>query len=502
MQGRIQAWLAAVTLSIAPGWGEAVPAPESVLPNDGEDSKTTPILQATPTARELREIGGDAEEADQHVVSQSRMFSVSGGDALRMGAIARRADEIRAQVNRMLNDEAAWKYSVSIRLLGQGSDAPTPGPIRTRIRIIGKEPNLQIRIYPGGGIDLKRLTHAIISMVLFERAMREVPADALPEKLSLPPWLATGIQQAILWRSGHADRRLYRNLFERSEMLSPQEILSMENPAELDAAARQVYEVSCGVLILSLLDRPNGAAQLRELVAEAVTAEGKPVEIISAHFIELGISEKLLDQWWALELAALSVPSATDALTPMETEERLAEALTVLYYDPKTRVPRPVSIDDVYRLTELPKWQELLRPSLDKLMDLNAGCFPDYRVIIMEYCRVIGALLKGMPADEVQQMLGPLREIRQGYVRSSVRGRDYLDWYEITHLGTSSRSADFAVYWETMNMLRDRSEGPDTDMSHYLEDIEALYGLGEHAPLPKRMKEELENARKARQIKD
>lgn len=486
------------------GWGvpalaqESVESGQPVHPDTGEEGGAGSVLQATPTAGELREAAGEAGEPDKHVVSQSRMFSVSGGDALRMGALARKADEIRAQVNRLLNDESTWKYAISIRLLGQGGDAPTPNPIRTRVRIIGKEPNLQIRIYPGGGIDLNRLTHAIISMVLFERAMRGVPVDALPGKLGLPPWLATGMQQAILWRGGNVDRRLYSNLFERSEMLSPQEILSVEAPAELDAAARQVYEVSCGVLIMSLLNRPNGAAQLRELVAEAVTAEGKPVEIISAHFIELGINEKLLDQWWALELAALSVPRATDALTPMETEERLAEALTVLYYDPETRVPRPVSLDDVYSLTELPRWRGLLRPCLDKLMELNAGCFPDYRVIILEYCRVIDKLQKGMPPDEVQQLLGPLREVRQGYVRSSIRGRDYLDWFEITHLGSSSRSADFAAYLETMNMLRNPGKGPDTAMGRYLEDIEALYGLEEHAPLPKRMKEELEDAKKAK----
>lgn len=488
MKGRVQTCLATLTFALS-----------GTVPVRGQEDEGISVLQATPTARELREVGGESAEPDKHVVSQSRMFSVSGGDALRMGAIARLADEIRAKVNQMLHDESAWKYTVSIRLLGQGSDAPTPHPIRTRIRIIGNEPDLQIRVYPGGGINVSRLTHAIISMVLFERALREVPTDALPEKLSLPPWLATGVQQAILWRSGNVDRRLYRSLFERSEMLSPQEILSVESPMELDAAGRRIYETSCGVLIMSLLDRPNGAAQLRELVAEAATAEGKPVEIIAAHFIELGISEALLDQWWALELASLSIPRATDALTPLETEERLAEALTVLYYDPETRVPRPVSLDDVYSLMALPHWQELLRPCLDKLMELNTGCFPDYRVIILEYSRAIGELLRGMPPDEVQQILGPLREIRQGYVRSSVRGRDYLDWYEITHLGTETRATDFAAYREAMDMLRHRNDAPDTAMSRYLEDIEALYGLAEQAPLPKRMQEELENAGKKRQ---
>lgn len=441
-----------------------------------------PLLQQeVPTAAQQRAAEKalqEAQEPDEHVVSQSRMFSVSGGDSLRMGAIATKADEIKGHVNKLLGMEADWKYGISIRLLGNPSDSPRPNPIRTRISIIGHEPNLQIRIYPGGGIDVDKLSNAIITMLLYERALRDVRADALPESINLPTWLVTGIQQAVLWKTGRADRRLYRNLFERAEMLSPEEIISTENAWNLDATTRQVYEVSCGVLMMSLINRPGGLVQLRELVADAIMSEGSPKEIIASHFYELGVDANMLNKWWALELAALSLPRATEALTPMETEEHLNEALTIMFYDEESATPLPVNADDVYTLTDVPDWRKQMRPVVERLMDLSHRCFPGYRPIITEYCRAIGELLNGASPDAVQNILLPLRELRAAYVATSIRGRDYLDWYEITHLGHANKGG-FQNYMDAMRLLRRESPGPDTHISRYLDDIEALHTIKE-----------------------
>ncbi len=452
------------------------------------EQEEVPLLQqAEPTPAEQRAaekaLAAATAEPDEHVVSQSRMFSVSGGDSLRMGAIASKADEIKGHVNKLLGMEAEWKYGVSIRLLGQPSDPPRPNPIRTRISIIGHEPNLQIRIYPGGGIDVDKLSNAIITMLLYERALRDMRADALPESIKMPMWLVTGIQQAVLWKTGRADRRLYRNLFERAEMLSPEEIVATENAWNLDAASRQVYEVSCGVLMMSLINRPGGLSQLRDMVADSIMAEGNPKEIIASHFYELGIDANLLNKWWALELAALSLPRATEALTPMETENELVEALTVMYYDEDSATPLPVNADDVYTLTAIPDWKKQMRPCVERLMELSHRCFPGYRPIITEYCRAIGELLNGASPDAVQNILLPLRELRSAYVATSIRGRDYLDWYEITHLGHANK-AGFRHYLDAMRILRREAPGPDTHISRYLSDIEILHTLQAGDALP------------------
>ncbi len=449
--------------------------------------------QASPSPQELvaaRQVHEERPEPpaaeDAHVVSQSRMFSVSGGEGLRMGAIANHADETYRRVCNLLGVEDKWKYAISIRLLGQQSDPPRANPIRTRIAVLGGEPNFQIRIYPGGGIDLNRLTNAIISMVLYERSLREMNPNSFPETMNLPDWLVTGMQQAILWKRGRADRRLYRNLFNRAEMLSPQEIIATAEPWKLDAGSRQVYEVSCGVLIMGLINQPNGQIALRDLLADAATVEGTPQEIIGRYFHELSLDDNLLSKWWALELASLSAQRASEALSPLDTERQLVEALTVLTFDEETQLPKAFSIEDTYALVRLHGWQAKVRGNIEKLMALSYTCFPGYRFIITEYCQSIARLINGASPDEVQNTLGPLREMRQAYVQASIRGRDYLDWYEITHLGEKG-SGSFDAYLEAMALLRRKQDGVETPISRYLDDIELLHTLSEGEPLPEHL---------------
>lgn len=442
-----------------------------------------------PRQKPRRSVAVEAE-ADEQVVSHSRLFTVSGGDALRMGAIASRADDLFRQVCGMLKLDTQWKNPISIRLVGKTTDLPKLNPIRTRIRIIGNTPNFQIRIYPGGGIDLTRLDNAIVAMVLYERALRDMAAEEYPDTINLPDWLVTGVQQAVMLRSGNTDRSLYKRLANRAEMLSPEEIVSTEKPWTLDAATRQIYDVSCGVLILALMDSPAGMDQLKSLLAEVATVEGTPKEIITRHFHELGVDSSLLNKWWALELAALALPRSTDALTPLESEKRLKEALTLIYYDPESETPRPLTIDNAYDLLAYPGWDKLVPGCVERLVELSVNCFPGYRPIVIEYSRVVADMMDGADADALQNRLGPLQELRRAYVAAATRGRDYLDWYEITHLGQEN-SRSFDAYLEAMQVLRHEDKGADTAMGRYLDDIEALYKQPADAPLPERLQQQL-----------
>ena len=438
---------------------------------------------AAPSARPIQQY----VKADEHVVSSSRMFSVSGGDALRMGAIATHAEELRSRLYKLLGIGSKWKYPVSIRLLGNTADAATPNPIRTRVRLMGSSPDLQIRIFAGGGISIDKLDAALVTILLYEYAMRGIQPEALPDYLEMPPWLIAGIRQAILWKQGRADRRLYRNLFSSSEMMSPESIMDTAEPDKLDAGSRQLYEVSCGVLIMGLLREKHGADQLRNLLAESLTQEGRLQEVLGTHFHSLETDGNSLSKWWALELAALSEPNVMETLTPIETEKLLSEALLVTAMDKETRVPYFVSVADVEELVKVPGWREMMRGCTDRLSELSLRCFPGYRSIVMEYVRAIGELLNGSKLEDVAAILTPLRELREAYKEASIRGRDYLDWFEITRLGNTQRE-NFDHYIESMRMLRRETPGPSTPISRYLDDIEALHSLKEGEALPERLR--------------
>lgn len=422
------------------------------------------------------------------MVSQSRMFSVSGGEALRMGAIASRADALRAQLVSLLNCGNRWRYAISIRLLGRYEDPPSRTPVRVRVRVIDKEPNFQIRIFCGGGIKLERLDRALIATMLYEFALRDLSGEELPDQVNMPDWLVTGLYQAILCRQGKADRRAYQSLANRAEMPDPERIVNVKTPWKLDAASRQVYDVSCGVLIMCLLHRPGGDGSLRELIKAAALSDEEPQRIIARFFLELSDHEERLSQWWALELAAYAAPLADEMLTPPESDKALSEALTLRYFDPYTALVRPISLDDAYTVTGLEDWQSQVQTNIDQLLRLSHRCFPGYRVIINEYLRAINEMVQGASADEVQAILGPVRELRKAYMVTGIRGRDYLDWYEISTRG-GDHPVDLEGYMEAMRLLRQEEPGPTTAISRYLDDIEALHTLPEGEGLPPRLRE-------------
>ncbi len=463
----------------------------TLLPAAAVEDKPTVVGQAdVPELTEQEK----ARMADAHIISQSRVFSVSGADGLRVGAIAARADDIRAQLCRLLDIPQKKQFNISLRLLGQVGDPRVYPRMKQQIDLIGKVPSLTLFIQAGGGIDVEELNKQIISISLYEYALRDINLEAVDGSIAIPHWLVTGIQQAVMLRNDKIDRVIYQQLFDRAEMLSPEQIINHKKPWELDARSRQIYETSCGVLILGLLGQTGGEVRVRDMVRESIMKEGDLLNILQQHFHEVGLSENALAKWWALELANLAVPKTTETMTPLETEQRLVDALRITYINPEVGVPEQISLDDAYRIVQMEDWKSQLLPIPHALSAMSVRCYPSYRPFILEYIRAINLLLKNEDPDEIQNIIGPIREMREAYVIAAVRVRDYLDWYEITHTGRSNQAA-FTSYLDTMAMLRNEQTTADTAISRYLSDIEELFKLPTDKPLPKRMQKELKENR-------
>lgn len=452
-------------------------------PGSGEQGSARQRPAAEEPVAEAEEVEPTTSASRRvRIVSRSKQFVVYGRDSLVAGAVATKAEEIRGALSAFLDLPATWKHQITISLAGDPAAPAATHPIRTRINVIDGTPGYEIRVHLGGGINLEKLHTAVVAMLLYERALRQTDPEAFPEEVGLPPWLAIGIDQALLWRAGKIDRHLYQSLFERSEMLSPEQILGYKTPEKLDASTRSVYDASCGVLIMCLANQPGGKDALLRLLDQAVFAEGTGEELIERHFHSFGLTSNALNKWWALQLANLASATPTECYTPAETERRLVEALTFMYYNAEAHTPIPVSLDDVEQATAIPDWKNQSRRVLDQLVHLNIRCFPGYRPIITEYCRIIASLQHGLPPEEAIQLIGPLIELRESYTAAAMRARDYLDWYEITYLG--GRSGSFNSYLDAMNILRAEPERSSCPVSRYLDDIEALHTLPAQAPTP------------------
>lgn len=498
----------------SPAWG----VPQAGIPVPQETQKgirTTPApkLDSVPVPRLKQEITpkfveksvsgmSAAQERSRpagfnrnaHISSESGVFSVSGATALRVGAIATLADGMRKKLCKLLELPDAKSIPIGISLEGEHEDSRKSYPIRMSIDLMDGEPIIRIIVHCGGGIDVTALQKRIIEACLYEFALRGINVDSFEGRLEIAPFLVAGIQQVILWRAGKIDRQIYEDLFERTEMLSPEEILNLKEPWNFDASTRQVYDMSCSVLILGLLEQPQGASLLRDLLEDSLTNEAEPKELLQKHFHELSISDNALSKWWALELVKLALPKLSEVMPPAETEERLQEALIIHYFDIDKGIPAQISFEDVHALMALPKWKQLLSPVVAKLNRLNVRSFPGYRPFILEYIRAIGILRRDEDADEIHGILGPLRELRENYAVTAKRARDYLDWYEITHLGNTAR-ASFNAYLDAMSLLRKNTREKPTAMSHYLRDIEELHQLGVDDEFPESLQKKLNQIR-------
>lgn len=416
-------------------------------------------------------------------VSSSKHFIVTGKDRLVNNALATKSDQIRAALNRMLSFPDEWKHQIALNLYGDPGTPSPPHAIRSRLSIIAGSPHYEINIHVGRGIDLDDLRTALVTMLVYERALRSVDLAALPEEIALPPWLLVGLEQALLWSGETADRSLYAALFDRGGILPPETILKQEDPErELDSASYLAYKASCGAMMLCLLNQKKGAEAVNSMLNESVLGSADPLNLITRNFPQLNLSSSSLHKWWTLQLSSMATPAVSDCMSLGETERRLAEALILMSYDPETRRSTPVSFDDIQAVLKITDWKDQLTSNLQQLSRLSVRCFPSYSPLILEYSRLMMEMRKGLQPSLVEKGIKPLKELRVNAIEAATRARDYLDWYEITHR-TNTKSS-FNSYKATLRLLRTKKEVGTTPISRYLDDIEALHSLPAMAPLP------------------
>ena len=417
-------------------------------------------------------------------ISSSKQFHVIGQDALLAGAIASRADSMRTALLKILKQPNEWKNRIIIRLLGEPGTPVPPNPIRMQTTILGDAITYNIYIHLGRGINQDRLRNAVISTLLYEMMLRNIDPEGLPEQVSLPAWLITGLEQAVLWQTNEADRTLYSTLFQQDGIMSPDDILKSREPEkELDATSYAAYQTSCGALMLCLLNQKNGPEGMKQLLDQAILGGDDPKNLIKRHFPQLNLTPSSLHKWWTLQLSRMATPPVTETLTIMETERHLQEALTLVKYDPDTRTTSTFPVDNLEEAASLTDLKRQLSNISGNLFNLSRRSFPSYRPVIVEYAKLV-ALMQTDRLDrkKAAPKISQLREIRELSMKTARRVRDYMDWYEINTRTGSGKTFD--SYAATMKLIREQEAPANTPIARYLDDIEKLYTLPAKAPVP------------------
>ena len=461
-------------------------APAAIpLPLDQQQDTLARPAQTVKTGQESQ----PSDEVVHTSTSASKQFIVQGTDLQLLSAICARVDDIRTGLLHLLGFPNSWKDNIFIVLSKERNSRSITNPVRLSIDIVGNRPHYRITFYTSGGVALESLNNAVTTMLLYEMMLRNVNPEGLPERVGLPQWLLTGIEQAILWRNERADRSMYASLFEHGDILSPLDILKIKDPwKELDATTFVAYQASSGALVLSLLNQKGGKEAIVRLLDEAVLGSDDPEDLIKRNFPHLKLTPASLHKWWSLQLASMATPAVTEALSIQNSEKKLSELLILLQYDSNTRLSRRIPFSDLDTVLQLPDLHKQLSNILNNLVYLSNRCFPTYRPIITDYAKIIALIQNShvtgdqLDVPGLKKRLQKLDKLRKLSLQAAIRTRDYLDWYEInSHRGLSQT---FASYMSTMNMLRNPVPASTTPISKYLDDIEKLYLLPAKAPFP------------------
>jgi hypothetical protein len=407
------------------------------------------------------------------VFSRTGQFRVTGGESLLRGTVAMLAEQSKDELLRLTGETDEWKVPVAIELHGQPGDPQPPRTLAMRLWVVEGVMQLKIDIHVGRGIDQQRLQRAVTTALLYERALAGNPGET---PMSVPPWLADGLCEAIAWQLNKSDRRLYEALFKSGGLFRIEDLFNMDDQEfeSLDGATRAAFRVSSGALVMALLDQPQGRDGFRAFLTGAATHQGEMPVLLRRHFPELNLSETSLAKWWALQLAAKGgLNPLTDILTITQTESQLDEALHLQFR----------TAEGIFSRREITAWPELagldeparqaaVRPAQDALVRLSYRCFPSYRPLLNEYQLILSAIANSQSGD-VPQRLDSLKETRALMVSRAARGRDYLDWFEITRARETSGAFD--DYQRLKERLKANPHRRKDELSSYLDRMEGIF---------------------------
>jgi hypothetical protein len=417
-----------------------------------------------------------AAQMPETVISRSMQFRVAGGESLLRGTVALLAEETKDELLRLTEEADSWKIPASIRLHGRPGDPMPARTVSMRLLVVEDVKQLRLDVHLSRGIEQERFKRAITAALLYERALQAGAGGAPEHTLAVPPWLTDGLREATSWRLNQSDRRLYEALFKRGGLFKLDDLFAMTDQAfeDMDGATRAAFRVSSGALVMALLEQPQGKDGFRAFLTQVASYQGEMPVLLRNHFPELNLSETSLAKWWALQLANKGgLNLLTDIMTIQQTEAALAEALRLDFR----------TTEGILQQREISAWPELaaldepgraaaVRIAQDALVRLSYRCFPSYRPLLAEYQLILDSLAKNRTRD-IALRLTKLDDARRTMLARASRGRDYLDWFEITRARETSGAFD--DYQRLKERLKASPHQRKDDLSAYLDRMDRIF---------------------------
>lgn len=405
-----------------------------------------------------------------------RLTILGGGSSLRV-AMIQDADDLIADLDRLVGEVPGKPYPIYLELFpfekGKLSQISLEflkpeggGPYRLQI---------YLRLGRGNSFEQKKFERVILQMLVMERSLRLLPEGESAERVEVRPWLLDGLAEAIQWKNGKGDRRMYSSLMESGGWIEVEDLVDRAAIAGLDVLSRELFRASSGALVMALLAQNQGAKSLAEFLGKVAVFEGEQMILLRTHFPQANLGPKGLERWWMLQVAALSEKKLSEAMTIPETDERLSGILELHLKNENEEAFR-VSLESWRQVAGLESQEERIesiRPANDLLAHLSFRCFPTFRPVIAGYLKILSDVADGK-TEEVEEMIRNLEEFRAAEVERHRKLVDLMDWYHLSSV--QKESGEFEDYLKMQRNLRKGNEFGKDPLHQYLDKVQKVFG--------------------------
>ena len=416
----------------------------------------------------LLTVPGLAVDLRNRSTSSSGQFIVYCDDREVRSRIVSAAEEIKADVLRVLRETDRGKFPIVMTIDPADPDKPDP---HVNVHLVNTIAGPKIDIIVRIGNDPAKifLQRHIIRALLLDMAYRDRPAIKPNQPYTESPWwLVEGIIQILRRRDAGADSDIFKSIV-KTDKLPPFEKFLTQKPVHLGTVAGTVDSACAMCLVEALLALPEGAQSLGRFIRQYPDAGGDVLGSIASQFSALNDSPQSLAKWWALQLTRFAGNDTWQGLSIADTDTELAKLLTLDIVLDKNGRSQKYEFGDFDKYIKLPATKLTLHTLQVKLTTLATKANPNYRPILTEYQQLSSQLSAGKTKG-VADRIASIEKYRLTVVQRIGQITDYLNWYEATQ--TPGRSGTFDEYLRRADPPKLTPPPSDPRIVDYLDKLE------------------------------